>query len=68
MMDYRFKNSTLLNSNAKPNNNNPSKNLLRLYIYSFNYYKLVWALGCILSSIHDYGHQCACIHCIEYSS
>ena len=36
MMDYRFKNSTLFNSNAKPNNNSMSNNRQVLYINSFN--------------------------------
>ena len=36
MMDYGFKNSTLLNSNAKQNNNSMSNYRQVLYINSFN--------------------------------
>ena len=36
MMDYRFKNSTLHNSNVKPNNNSMSKKRRVLNINSLN--------------------------------
>ena len=36
MMDYHFKNSTLLSSNAKPNNDSVSNYRQVLYINNFN--------------------------------